>query len=358
MPPDNPRPPHDDYVQAAAFLEGQLDAAAATQPNAGDVPLFRRLTRTEYKNAIRDLAGARPSAERARLRAAAARRQREQRLRQHRGPAVRLTGRHGTLHRHRAEARAARGRRPAHAGHGEHPEALGAAAPGRAPRRAVLRHARRARGRQLLSARRRVHVRDRNGAAVRASNTRSRSASTAYAPTCKAIGAPSPVPRSFRDAGSRAVPRARHGRAAPRRHHVRRALGGARRGPRARSRSAAAARCLPSRSRRFAARTHRPGAGDTPSRRRIFVCRPSAAEDRDAVRARNPDDARAARVSAPGHGRRPRSAHAVLRARPRRRRLRRRHPARARAPAREPAVPVSRRTRAEWRRSGARDRRA
>ena len=55
MPPDNPRPPHADYVNAAAFLEGRLDEAAAAQPNAGDVPLFRRLTRTEYKNAIRDL---------------------------------------------------------------------------------------------------------------------------------------------------------------------------------------------------------------------------------------------------------------------------------------------------------------
>ena len=55
MPPDNPRPPPDDYAKAAAFLEGELDAAAAAQPNAGDVPLFRRLTRTEYENAIRDL---------------------------------------------------------------------------------------------------------------------------------------------------------------------------------------------------------------------------------------------------------------------------------------------------------------
>ncbi len=55
MPPDNPRPPHDDYVKAAAFLETRLDAAATEQPNAGDVPLFRRLTRTEYENAIRDL---------------------------------------------------------------------------------------------------------------------------------------------------------------------------------------------------------------------------------------------------------------------------------------------------------------
>ncbi|MEO8467237.1 MAG: DUF1592 domain-containing protein [Gammaproteobacteria bacterium] len=55
MPPDNPRPPHGDYVNAAAFLEARLDEAAAAQPNAGDVPLFRRLTRTEYKNAIRDV---------------------------------------------------------------------------------------------------------------------------------------------------------------------------------------------------------------------------------------------------------------------------------------------------------------
>jgi hypothetical protein len=55
MPPDGPRPPHEAYVQAAAFLERDLDEAAAAQPNAGDVPQFRRLTRTEYKNAIRDL---------------------------------------------------------------------------------------------------------------------------------------------------------------------------------------------------------------------------------------------------------------------------------------------------------------
>ncbi|HZF29278.1 MAG TPA: DUF1592 domain-containing protein [Gammaproteobacteria bacterium] len=55
MPPDDPRPAHEGYVQAAAFLEQELDANAAARPNAGDVPLFRRLTRTEYRNAIRDL---------------------------------------------------------------------------------------------------------------------------------------------------------------------------------------------------------------------------------------------------------------------------------------------------------------
>src|SRR5512143_473388 len=55
MPPDGPRPAREAYVTAAAFLERELDANAAAQPNAGDVPLFRRLTRTEYRNAIRDL---------------------------------------------------------------------------------------------------------------------------------------------------------------------------------------------------------------------------------------------------------------------------------------------------------------
>ncbi len=55
MPPDDPRPPHEAYTTAAAFLERELDAAASERPNAGDVPLFRRLTRTEYENAIRDL---------------------------------------------------------------------------------------------------------------------------------------------------------------------------------------------------------------------------------------------------------------------------------------------------------------
>src|SRR6188474_38957 len=55
MPPDGPRPEHAQYLRAAAFLEQQLDAAAAAAPQPGDVPAFRRLTRTEYRNAIRDL---------------------------------------------------------------------------------------------------------------------------------------------------------------------------------------------------------------------------------------------------------------------------------------------------------------
>ena len=55
MPPDGPRPEHAAYVRAAAFLEAELDDGAAAQPRPGAVPAFRRLTRTEYRHAIRDL---------------------------------------------------------------------------------------------------------------------------------------------------------------------------------------------------------------------------------------------------------------------------------------------------------------
>jgi mono/diheme cytochrome c family protein len=55
MPPEGPRPEHEQYQRAATFLEAALDTAAAASPQPGTVPAFRRLTRTEYRNAIRDL---------------------------------------------------------------------------------------------------------------------------------------------------------------------------------------------------------------------------------------------------------------------------------------------------------------
>ncbi|HEY7672612.1 MAG TPA: DUF1592 domain-containing protein [Gammaproteobacteria bacterium] len=55
MPPEDPRPDAAAYAAAAAFIETELDAAAAAEPVVGAVPAFRRLTRTEYQNAIRDL---------------------------------------------------------------------------------------------------------------------------------------------------------------------------------------------------------------------------------------------------------------------------------------------------------------
>ncbi len=56
MPPlGAPRPDAATYDSVASFLETELDRAAAAHPNAGKLPLLHRLTRTEYQNAIRDL---------------------------------------------------------------------------------------------------------------------------------------------------------------------------------------------------------------------------------------------------------------------------------------------------------------
>jgi len=58
MPPaGRPRPDAATYDAVASHFEAKLDAAAKTAPNPGRLPLFHRLTRTEYKNAIRDLLG-------------------------------------------------------------------------------------------------------------------------------------------------------------------------------------------------------------------------------------------------------------------------------------------------------------
>jgi hypothetical protein len=54
-PPDATRPTEREYVTAIAELESELDAAAAKSPNPGRTETFRRLNRTEYRNAIRDL---------------------------------------------------------------------------------------------------------------------------------------------------------------------------------------------------------------------------------------------------------------------------------------------------------------
>jgi hypothetical protein len=56
MPPQGAKRP-DEAVRAAALasLEASLDTVAATTPNPGRTDTFRRLNRTEYTNAIRDL---------------------------------------------------------------------------------------------------------------------------------------------------------------------------------------------------------------------------------------------------------------------------------------------------------------
>ncbi|MGH9338127.1 MAG: DUF1592 domain-containing protein [Acidobacteriota bacterium] len=56
MPPVGmPRPDEETYKRVVSFLETSLDKAAAAHPNPGRTATFRRLTRTEYENAVRDL---------------------------------------------------------------------------------------------------------------------------------------------------------------------------------------------------------------------------------------------------------------------------------------------------------------
>ena len=56
MPPVGaPRPDEGTYEAVVSSLEAALDTAAAVRPDPGRTDTFRRLTRTEYQNAIRDL---------------------------------------------------------------------------------------------------------------------------------------------------------------------------------------------------------------------------------------------------------------------------------------------------------------
>ena len=56
MPPAGlPRPDEQTYNSVIASIETQLDQAAAAKPNPGRPDTFRRLNRTEYRNSIRDL---------------------------------------------------------------------------------------------------------------------------------------------------------------------------------------------------------------------------------------------------------------------------------------------------------------
>jgi hypothetical protein len=56
MPPSEmPRPEAEEYESALAWLTSSLDQSAAMRPNPGRTETFRRLTRMEYKHAIWDL---------------------------------------------------------------------------------------------------------------------------------------------------------------------------------------------------------------------------------------------------------------------------------------------------------------
>jgi hypothetical protein len=56
MPPvGEPRPAAEARLELAGWLESELDAAAAANPNPGRTEPFHRLNRAEYRNAVRDL---------------------------------------------------------------------------------------------------------------------------------------------------------------------------------------------------------------------------------------------------------------------------------------------------------------
>ena len=56
MPPNNsPRPDSTGYETLVSYLEATLDSGAIAAPNPGRTDTFRRLNRTEYRNAVRDL---------------------------------------------------------------------------------------------------------------------------------------------------------------------------------------------------------------------------------------------------------------------------------------------------------------
>ncbi len=54
-PPDRPRPDPAAYDRFVAWLEAELDRAAADSPDPGRTEAFHRLNRTEYHHAVRDL---------------------------------------------------------------------------------------------------------------------------------------------------------------------------------------------------------------------------------------------------------------------------------------------------------------
>ena len=56
-PPGSRRPDNATYDAVAAWLETELDRAAAAHPNPGRPADLHRLNRTEYANAVRDLLG-------------------------------------------------------------------------------------------------------------------------------------------------------------------------------------------------------------------------------------------------------------------------------------------------------------
>ncbi len=54
-PPGSPRPEAAVYSRTSSYLARELEASSVAHPNPGTLPIVHRLSRTEYRNAIRDL---------------------------------------------------------------------------------------------------------------------------------------------------------------------------------------------------------------------------------------------------------------------------------------------------------------
>ena len=58
MPPlGSPRPDHEAYAALTTWVQGELDRAAQAAPNPGRTAVYHRLNRLEYQNAVRDILG-------------------------------------------------------------------------------------------------------------------------------------------------------------------------------------------------------------------------------------------------------------------------------------------------------------
>ena len=151
MPPVGKERPDDaTYDAVVASLETSLDRAARANPNPGRTATIRRLTRTEYQNAVRDLLALDD-----RCRLAAARRRVELRVRQ-RDRRRSLADAAGPVHLGGGEDQPGRGRAPQRVAGRRHDQGPGGPHAGGSSRRPARRHARRGADPLHVPARRRV----------------------------------------------------------------------------------------------------------------------------------------------------------------------------------------------------------
>ncbi len=305
MPPKGEQPPRSrrPRLRPRAGSSSELDAAWARKPNPGDKPLAR-LNRTEYANAIRDLLAYDPGPVAAALPAGRIRRG----IRQHRGGARRVAD---TARRLRASGdadRPPRGRR-SHDG----PQ----------PRCATRRQTGHAQQRHIEG----LPLGTRGGLAVEHNFPLDAEYEIAVQAVLPSAGWDNPTGRARvvrRPAREPRVQRRADRRSTRGDMSELRVARGSRSGspPRSstRNRAPASTSSISAKSRSSGGVTglvidgpyNATGAGDTPSRRAIFTCRPEPRRRRGALRAAHPRAARDARVPPPGGCRRDASWNRLL----------------------------------------------